>query len=286
MEAFQFVVPPPSRVVKGKAILPAPSVSFNPFDETVESPEFLVGSVKFFCVLTDPTHVGPFSSLKSQLLGSEAEVSWNVSSKSFVATFPSLTINVDGHSKLVGQQWQATDNFVSRFLVFCCTVEVAEGTEFVYQREFSVDVVPSESDLGLCSVCPVLTFFQFALVWLFVRFLRRESCQETILHKLLCAPRVCLLQPLSSLDTFRPIFWLTLVKVSPVYPPSLHLVRFIVHDPLYSHELGRAKVTLYSGCRSSRVIPTFSYLDDDGKEVDEVLDLPLDPSDVMFNEFG
>lgn len=49
---------------------------------------------------------------------------------------------------------------------------------------------------------------------------------------------------------------------------------------------GQMKVTLYSGCRPSTVIPTFYTLDDAGKRVSVLLDLPLDTSDLMFNDVG
>lgn len=149
-EAYHFGPCPSSKVVKGKVLAPAPKLCFNPFHDDVASPELLLDTISVTCVLTDPNHCGPFAELYDKLSGDQATVAWDKTSQSFTATFASLAVNVDGYTKFIEDEWVLTDTLCTRYLVFCCSVETSDGhREQVYQREFAVDIVCTESELGM-----------------------------------------------------------------------------------------------------------------------------------------
>jgi hypothetical protein len=151
-EAFVFVTPPAFSVTKDKPVLPHPQVTFNPFNDTVGAPELLIGSITVSCALTDPQHTGPFDALSSQISGTHATVTWSTTTNSFVATFSSLVVHLDGYTEYTEGKWETVDKFLRRYLVFSCAVDVAEGhRQVVFQREFPVEVVPTSSEKGVTS---------------------------------------------------------------------------------------------------------------------------------------
>jgi len=243
------------KVLAKSIIQPHLEIRFNPLGDGLMDPEAVVDFFSVSCTLVDPTHSGPFEELKKQISGTTGQLTWDATSSVYVATFPDLKILIDGHTIWAKERWTRSSAFISRFLIVTCKVESTSGSEYVWQKELQVDVLPTSLDLLLASdrstfsVCPKSGL--------------ANSRQKVSLKGIFDLPSFVFFGHIPAIVVDNTPF--SFSCLSPALPS------------------GKATVTVYSGghCLQDQC---FSYLTGDGKVVDNLIDLPADDHDHFFKD--